>query len=134
MPQSFNLNESDLKGQLTKLNDTLSNMLEFAFLHEDMVTTIESLMTEWAIKVFRDKLDTFKKNYDSLPKSEKEIYSDFDEFMYDHSLWWLDQDSDENLKMVIKRFRLTIGVCLYSSSYNEDSLKEKIKSNWDHEK
>tara|TARA_B110000259_G_scaffold49287_1_gene57661 strand:- start:987 stop:1391 length:405 start_codon:yes stop_codon:yes gene_type:complete len=134
MPQSFNLNESDLKGQLTKLNDTLSNMLEFAFLHEDMVTTIESLMTEWAIKVFRDKLDTFKKNYDSLPKSEKEIYSDFDEFMYDHSLWWLDQDSDENLKMVIKRFRLTIGVCLYSSSYNEDSLKEKIESNWDHEK
>ena len=134
MPQSFNLNESDLKGQLTKLNDTLSNMLEFAFLHEDMVSTIESLMTEWATKVFRDKLDTFKKNYDSLPKSKKEIYSDFDEFLYDHRLWWLDQDSDENLKMVIKRFRLTIGVCLYSSSYNIDSLKEKIESNWDHEK
>ena len=70
MAQSFYLNESDLKGQLTKLNDTLSNMLEFAFLHEDMVSTIESLMTEWATKVFRDKLDTFKKNYDSLPKSE----------------------------------------------------------------
>ena len=52
MPQSFNLNESDLKGQLTKLNDTLSNMLEFAFLHEDMVSTIESLMTEWLQRFF----------------------------------------------------------------------------------
>ena len=52
MAQSFYLNESDLKGQLTKLNDTLSNMLEFAFLHEDMVSTIESLMTEWLQRFF----------------------------------------------------------------------------------
>ena len=37
MAQSFYLNESDIKGQPTTLNDTVSNMLEFAFLHEDMV-------------------------------------------------------------------------------------------------
>jgi hypothetical protein len=54
--------------------------------------------------------------------------------MYDYGNWWLDQDSDENLKMVIERFRLTIGVCLYSSTYDEDSLKEEIDSNWDYEK
>lgn len=134
MPQSFYLDERDLKGQLTRLNHTLSNMLEFAFLHEDKVSTIESLMTEWAMEVFPNKLDEFKKDYDSLPESEKEFYSDFDEFMYDYENWWLDQDSDENLKMVIERFRLTIGVCLYSSTYDEDSLKEEIESNWDYEK
>jgi hypothetical protein len=134
MPQSFYLDERDLQGQLTKLNDTLSNMLEFAFLHEDKVITIESLMTEWGMEVFPNKLDEFKKDYDSLPESEKEFYSDFNEFMYDYGNWWLDQDSDENLKMVIERFRLTIGVCLYSSTYDEDSLKEEIDSNWDYEK
>lgn len=134
MPQRFYLDERDLKGQLTKLNDTLSNMLEFAFLHEDMVNTIESLMTEWAMEVFPDKLDKFKKDYDSLPESEKEFYSDFDEFMYDYGNWWLDQDSDENLKMVIERFRITISVCLCSSTYDDDYLKEEIESNWDYEK
>jgi len=133
MPQRFYLDERDLQGQLTKLDNTLSNMLEFAFLHEDMVSTIESLMTEWAMEVFPNKLDEFKKDYDSLPESEKEFYSDFDEFMYDYGNWWLDQDSDENLKMVIERFRLTIGVCLHSSTYNEDSLKGEIESNWDYE-
>ena len=132
MPQRFYLDQRDLKGQLTRLDDTLSNMLEFAFLHEDMVSTIESLMNEWSVEVFPNKLDEFKKDYDSLPESEKGFYPDFDEFMYDHSLWWLDQESDKNLKMVIERLRLTIGVCLHSSTYDEDSLKEKIESNWDY--
>ena len=86
-------------------------------------------------KLLQNCLDyIYKKDYDSLPEREKEFYSDFNEFMYDYGNWWLDQDSDENLKMVIERFRLTIGVCLYSSTYDEDSLKEEIDSNWDYEK
>ena len=75
------------------------------------------------------------KHYDNPHcENEKEFYDDFNKFIYDYGNWWLDQESDENLKMVIERFRLTIGVCLHSSTYDEDSLKEEIESNWDYEK
>ncbi len=48
MGQEFYLDEKDLNGQFTRLNTNLNEMLEFAYIHEDMVNTIDELVNDWA--------------------------------------------------------------------------------------
>ncbi len=70
MPQRFYIDESDLNGQLTKLDENLFGMLDFAYLHEDMVNTIEELMSEWGkvnIATFNSRVQEFN----DLPEDQK---------------------------------------------------------------
>lgn len=48
MSQHFYIDDSGLDDQLMRLNRNLSEMLEFAYIHEDMVSTIEMFMVDWA--------------------------------------------------------------------------------------
>ena len=49
MPQRFYFDEKDLDGTVNKLDRNLMEMLDFAYLHEDMVNTIEQLMSDWGL-------------------------------------------------------------------------------------
>ena len=53
MGQRFYIDENDLNGQFDRLDRNLMEMLEFAYLHEDMVNTIEQLMSEWGVEKFK---------------------------------------------------------------------------------
>ena len=48
MGQQFYLDENDLNGEFERFNANLYEMMEFAYIHEDMVNTIEELVNDWA--------------------------------------------------------------------------------------
>lgn len=140
MPQRFYLDKEKLDEQLEKLNRNLNEMLEFAYLHEDMIITIEDLMSEWA----RENLSSFddiKKEWDELSDEEREYYLDDEEFNIDQfiqesygSNWFLETDklSDDEKMKLIERYRVTISTCLFSDTYNYDTLKESINSHFEY--
>jgi len=133
MPQRFYIDESDLDGQLKKLDENLWGMLDFAYLHEDMTITIESLMGEWFQEAFPDRYESLTEEYNNLEESEKEFYDDFDEWLMDVGRWWMEEfenlDND-NKKLFIERYRLTIASGLHSDTYNEETLMEEINDSW----
>ena len=72
MPQRFYIDESDLNGQFEKIDNNLFGMLDFAYLHEDMVNTIEELMNEWG----KEKIPTYQaivEEFNSMDEKEKEF-------------------------------------------------------------
>ena len=108
MPQRFYLDESDLRGQVDKLDKNLYEMLDFAYLHEDMVNTVEELMSDWG----KENLPTYStivEEYNNLEESEKEFYEDVDEYLMDFGRWWIeefDNLDEEGQKLFIQRYRL----------------------------
>jgi len=134
MPQRFYIDESDLNGQLEKIDNNLFGMLDFAYLHEDMVNTIEELMNEWG----KENIPTYQtivEEFNSMDAKEKQFYDDVDAYLCDMGRWWLEEFynlDDENKKLFIKRYRLTIASCLHSKTYDYESLQEDINNSWEY--
>lgn len=134
MGQRFYLDEENLNEQLEKLDNNLGEMLEFAYLHEDMISTINTLMADWT-----KGLDVFQKlqtEWDEMSDDDKKYYDEIDEWLDENDRWWLDEFynmSGEDKKAFILRYRLTIATCLDSDSYDEEALKEEIEEFWEYE-
>ena len=132
MPQRYYINESDLNGELAKLDENLFSMLDFAFLHEDMVNTINELMSDWGkenISTYTSKVEEFN----NLPDDQKQWYEYIDDWLNEEGRWWIaefDRIDDEQKKTFIQRYRLTISYCLHSSTYDYESLKEDVEKGW----
>lgn len=128
MGQRIFFDENDLLGQFKRMNETLLNMLEFAWIHEDKIITIESLMSRWAVTEISTQ--RFKVEWNKN-KSLRNAYSDFDDFL--GLDWWRNEFEfvdDQIKKSLIERFRLTIDICLFSNTYDEETLWKIIeKSN-----
>ena len=134
MPQRFYLDEENLDQQLEKLDTNLFHMLDFAYLHEDMVNTIEELMSDWV----KENLNTYQKllqEWEEMSDDKRQYYEDINEYLMEYGRWWIEDFSnlsDDDKKMFILRYRLTIAVCLHSGTYNYESLKESIEESWQH--
>lgn len=128
MPQRFYLDENDLIGQLERLDKNLYTMLEFAYLHEDMITTIEDLMSEWG----SDNLQYFseiKKEWEELSDDDKDKYEEFGQFLYEFGRWWIETDklTQEEIIKLINRYQITIATALHSDTYCYETIKENIE-------
>ena len=133
MGQRFYIDESDLDGQLTKLDGNLWGMLDFAYLHEDMTNTIDVLMGEWFRDEYPEVYEILEDQYRDLDESDKEFYEDMDEWLSEDGRWWFEEfiklDNDKK-KLFIERYRLTISTCLHSNTYDEDELRSDIDESW----
>lgn len=135
MPQRFYLDEENLDLQLQKIDNNLFEMLDFAYLHEDMVNTIEELMSEWA----KENLNTYQnilEEWNNMPEDKKQYYEDIDEYLMEDGRWWIsdfESLSDEDKKTFILRYRLTIATCLFTNTYDMDSIRESIEENWQYQ-
>lgn len=134
MPQRFYLNETDLNGTLEKMDQNLMEMLDFAYLHEDMVNTIEELMSDWA----KENLPSYSeiiKEYENMNEEEKDFFDDIDDYIYsEFGRWWIesfDNLDDEIKKNVIHRYRLTIATCLHSNTYMYEDLMNEINESYE---
>jgi hypothetical protein len=129
MPQRFYLDEQNLDTQLEKLDRNLYEMLDFAYLHEDMINTINELMSEWG----KENLNTFKEiedQWEQLSDDYRDDYENIDEFLCDFGRWWIETEklSDDEKISLIHRYRMTISTCLFSDTYCHDTIKENIES------
>jgi len=134
MPQRFYLNETDLNGTLEKMDQNLMEMLDFAYLHEDMVNTIEELMSDWA----KENLPSYSeiiKEYENMNEEEKDFFDDIDDYISSElGRWWIesfDNLDDEMKKNVIHRYRLTIATCLHSNTYMYEDLMNEINESYE---
>jgi len=134
MPQRFYLNETDLNGTLEKMDRNLMEMLDFAYLHEDMVNTIEELMSDWA----KENLPSYSeiiKEYENMNEEEKDFFDDIDDYISSElGRWWIesfDNLDDEMKKNVIHRYRLTIATCLHSNTYMYEDLMNEINESYE---
>ena len=100
MGQRFYIDENDLNGQLDRLDRNLMEMLEFAYLHEDMVNTVEQLMSEWGVENLSG-YQQLRDEYDALSEEDKEYYDEFEDFLFEAGRWWIgefDNLEDDNEK------------------------------------
>ena len=128
MPQRFYFDENDLDGTLDKLDRNLMEMLDFAYLHEDMVNTIEHLMSDWG-KENIPAYETILEEYNNLPEDQKDWYEDVDEFLREDGRWYISEftNMDEKRKTdFIQAYRLTISMCLHSNTYDYETLQNEI--------
>ena len=134
MGQQFYLDENDLNGQFERLNANLYEMMEFAYIHEDMVNTIEELVNEWAKDNLTQEYQKLIVYWDEMSEDEKTSYSDVEDFIQmDCTRWWVDSFPDlevELKKKFIERFRLTVGVCMSSITFDYETIKESIEKYW----
>lgn len=132
MPQHFYLDKENLDKELEKIDNNLYEMLDLAYLHEDMVNTIESLMSDWCKENLNNILEALQTEFDELPEDTKKYYSDFDEYLSEDR-WWIEsfgQLNDVEKERFIERYRLTIACCLHSNTYDEETIKESIEESW----
>ena len=127
MPQRFYLDKENLDSQLERLDTNLYQMLEFAYLHEDMLNTINDLMSDWA----QENLNSFndiQKEWEELSDDDHNMYEDFNEFLYEFGRWWIETDklNDDEKINLIERYRITISSCLFSDTYSYETIKEDI--------
>lgn len=134
MGQRFYLDENDLNGQFERLNSNLYEMLEFAYIHEDMVNCIEVLFDEWAKENFTKVYQKLLDGSDNISEEEKSIYNDVENLIQmNYTGWWVDSFVNlevELKKKFIERFRLTVGVCITSHTYDYDSINLEIEKHW----
>ena len=134
MGQQFYLDENDLNGQFERLNANLYEMMEFAYIHEDMVNTIEELVNEWAKDNLTQEYQKLIVYWDEMSEDEKTSYSDVEDFIQmDCTRWWVDSFPDlevELKKKFIERFRLTVGVSMSSNTFDYDTIKGNIEKYW----
>jgi hypothetical protein len=130
MPQRFYIDKENLDEQFENLDRNLYEMLDFAYLHEDMVTTIEDLMSEWS-KENLQSFNTILKDWEKMTEEQKDLYEDFDEYIRDFGRWWVELDNltDEEKINLIERYQITIFYSLHSDTYSYDSIKENIEYN-----
>jgi hypothetical protein len=134
MPQRFYFDEKDLDGTVNKLDRNLMEMLDFAYLHEDMVNTIEQLMSDWGKENMPSYSDIIEE-YENMPEDQKEWYDDVDEYLSEFGRWWMEDFGklDDEMKVrFIERYRLTIASCLFSDTYNYETLMSEINESFDH--
>ena len=132
--QQFYLDENDLNGQFERLNANLYEMMEFAYIHEDMVNTIEELVNEWAKDNLTLEYQKLLGYWDEMSEDEKSSYSNAEDFIQmDCTRWWVDSFPDlevELKKKFIERFRLTVGVSMSSNTFDYDTIKGNIEKYW----
>ena len=80
MPQYYNPDKENLDSELEKMDTNLYQMLEQGLLHEDMLSTIESLISEWC-KENLNTYETLKKEFEELSVDDKKYYADIDEYI-----------------------------------------------------
>ena len=135
MGQQFYLDENDLNGQFERLNANLYEMMEFAYIHEDMVNTIEELVNDWAKNNLTLEYQKLLGYWDEMSEDEKSMYEDAEDLIQmDYTRWWVDSFPDlevELKKKFIERFRLTVGVCLSSNTYDYETIKDNIDKYWE---
>ena len=133
MPQGFYFNETDLDGTLEKMSRNLMEMLDFAYLHEDMFATIEELMSDWG----KENLPTYSKiieEYENMDEEQKQWYDDVDDYLTERRIWWIelfDELDDEMKKNFIHRYRITISTCLHSDSYMYEDLMSEVNESYE---
>lgn len=133
MPQRFYFDENDLNGTVEKLSNNLNDMLDFAYLHEDMVNTIDELMSDWG----KENLPTYSQyleDYENLSEDQKEWYDDVDEFLSESGRWWMESFGDltDEMKLqFIHRYRMTIATCLFSDTYMYEDLMNEVNEAYD---
>jgi hypothetical protein len=134
MGQQFFLDENNLNGQFERLNANLYEMMEFAYIHEDTVNTIEELVNEWAKDNLTQEYHKLIGYWDEMSEDEKSSYSDAEDFIQmDCTRWWVDSFPDlevELKKKFIERFRLTVGVSMSSNTFDYDTIKGNIEKYW----
>ena len=134
MPQRFYPNETDLNGTLEKMDRNLMEMLDFAYLHEDMVNTIEELMSDWAKENLPSYSDIIEE-YENMNEEEKDFFNDIDDYISSElGRWWIesfDNLDDEMKKNFIHRYRLTIATCLHSNTYMYEDLMNEINESYE---
>jgi hypothetical protein len=114
MPQHYYLDKENLDKQFELIDKNLYQMLSLAYLHEDMVDVIESLMSIWC-----------EESYPALFASVRQHY----ESKWDMGYWWkeiFDELSDVDKEKFILRYRATIACCLHSNTFDEDEIKRNI--------
>jgi len=132
MPQYYNPDKENLDAELDKMDTNLYQMLEQGLLHEDMLSTIESLISEWC----KENLNTYeslKKEFEELSVDDKKYYADMDEYIQEMGRWWIEtfnQLSNEDKETFLQRYNVTIACCLNSNTYNEETIKESIEDSW----
>ena len=135
MGQQFYLDENDLNGQFERLNANLYEMMEFAYIHEDMVNTIEELINDWAKNNLTLEYKKLLGYWDEMSEDEKSMYEDAEDLIQmDFTRWWVDSFPDlevELKKKFIERFRLTVGVCMSSNTYDYETIKDNIDKYWE---
>ena len=132
MPQYYNPDKENLDSELEKMDTNLYQMLEQGLLHEDMLSTIESLISEWC-KENLNTYETLKKEFEELSVDDKKYYSDIDEYIQQMGRWWIEtfkQLSNEDKEIFLLRYNVTIACCLNSNTYNEETIKESIEDSW----
>ena len=132
MPQYYNPDKENLDSELDKMNTNLYQMLDQGLLHEDMVSTIEFLISEWC-KENLNTYKTLKKEFDDLSEDDKKYYADFDEYVQQMGRWWIDtfhQLTNQDKETFLQRCNVTIACCLNSHTYNEQTIKETIEESW----
>jgi hypothetical protein len=133
MPQRFYFDETDLNGTLEKMDRNLMDMLDFAYLHEDMVNTIEELMSDWG----KENLPSYSEiieEYENMDEEQKKWYDDVDEYLSEFGRWWIesfDKLDDEMKKNFIHRYRMTIATCLHSDTYMYETLMEEVNESYE---
>ncbi len=130
MPQRFYIDNENLNKQFEKLDKNLYEMLDFAYLHEEMVLIIEDLMSDWS----KDNLESFNvilKDWEEMTEDQKDLYEDFDEYVREFGRWWVDLDNltDSEKVKLIERYQITIFYSLHSDSYCCETIKENIEYN-----
>lgn len=132
MPQYYNPDKENLDSELEKMDTNLYQMLEQGLLHEDMLSTIESLISEWC-KENLNTYETLKKEFEELSVDDKKYYADIDEYIQQMGRWWIEtfkQLSNEDKETFLHRYNVTIACCLNSNTYNEETIKESIEDSW----
>ena len=132
MPQYYNPDKENLDSELEKMDTNLYQMLEQGLLHEDMLSTIESLISEWC-KENLNTYETLKKEFEELSVDDKKYYADIDEYIQQMGRWWIEtfnQLSNEDKETFLLRYNVTIACCLNSNTYNEETIKESIEDSW----
>ena len=132
MPQYYNPYKENLDSELEKMDTNLYQMLEQGLLHEDMLSTIESLISEWC-KENLNTYETLKKEFEELSVDDKKYYADIDEYIQQMGRWWIEtfnQLSNEDKETFLQRYNVTIACCLNSNTYNEETIKESIEDSW----
>ena len=132
MPQYYNPDKENLDSELEKMDTNLYQMLEQGLLHEDMLSTIESLISEWC-KENLNTYETLKKEFEELSVDDKKYYADIDEYIQQMGRWWIEtfkQLSNEDKDTFLQRYNVTIACCLNSNTYNEETIKESIEDSW----
>jgi hypothetical protein len=109
------------------------DMLDFAYLHEDMVNTIEELMSDWG----KENLPSYSEiieEYENMDEEQKKWYDDVDEYLSEFGRWWIesfDKLDDEMKKNFIHRYRMTIATCLHSDTYMYETLMEEVNESYE---